>query len=318
VNETLYPVSPARYPAALADGPVRETSMAVGLAGHLVSKAAASVRRGEPSVSLTQVSLSDAKPAASDAVPWVRLADTLGTRTGPAVSETLDPASESDVSATYIHPQKSTGATAKNATSPALTLEGKSEAQRLSKRTPSGACAIPAALTQKEGSVMSRTIQSRVTLLQLLIAGIGKYFAGVNTITLAGTPYAPSAIAKILQDLVDAINAAVAARTAAHVAVQAASAKSAAVDPVLTAFKSYLLGVYTDAKTLADFGLTPRKPRRPLTQEEGAAAAAKRLATRAARHTLGKRQKASIHGTAPEPPPVVTPPPSPTVTPAKS
>jgi hypothetical protein len=43
--------------------------------------------------------------------------------------------------------------------------------------------------------------------------------------------------------------------------------------------------------SLADFGLNPKKARTPLTIEEKAAAAAKRKATRAARHTMGSKQK---------------------------
>ena len=41
---------------------------------------------------------------------------------------------------------------------------------------------------------------------------------------------------------------------------------------------------------LADFGLAPRKPR-PITPETAVAAVAKAKATRAARHTMGKKQK---------------------------
>ena len=46
---------------------------------------------------------------------------------------------------------------------------------------------------------------------------------------------------------------------------------------------------------LADFGITP-KARAPLTVEAKAAAAAKRAATRAARHTMGTQQKKGIKG----------------------
>ena len=46
---------------------------------------------------------------------------------------------------------------------------------------------------------------------------------------------------------------------------------------------------------LADFGINP-KARAPLTVEAKAAAAAKRAATRAARHTMGSQQKKAIKG----------------------
>jgi hypothetical protein len=50
---------------------------------------------------------------------------------------------------------------------------------------------------------------------------------------------------------------------------------------------------------LADFGLTPRKARKALTPAELVRKAEKAKATREARHTMGKRQKLAIHGSAP-------------------
>jgi hypothetical protein len=57
-----------------------------------------------------------------------------------------------------------------------------------------------------------------------------------------------------------------------------------------------LLVAFADqVDVLADFGLTGRKTR-VVTPEEKVTAAAKARATRAARHTMGKRQKAAIKG----------------------
>jgi hypothetical protein len=47
---------------------------------------------------------------------------------------------------------------------------------------------------------------------------------------------------------------------------------------------------------LADFGLAPRKARRELTAVEKLERVARAKATRDARHTVGPRQKAKIHG----------------------
>ncbi len=58
--------------------------------------------------------------------------------------------------------------------------------------------------------------------------------------------------------------------------------------------------------TLADFGFQPRKQTAP-TVETKAAAAEKSLATRAARHTQGPKQKAKIKGTVPVTEPATTP-----------
>jgi hypothetical protein len=66
--------------------------------------------------------------------------------------------------------------------------------------------------------------------------------------------------------------------------------------------------------TLADFGLTMRsKP--VMTPEERLAATAKAKATRAARHTMGSKQKAEIKGTVAPTAPAPTPAPAPTAIP---
>ena len=50
------------------------------------------------------------------------------------------------------------------------------------------------------------------------------------------------------------------------------------------------------SEALAEFGLEPKKKRRPATAEEVLVSAAKLRATRAERRTMGKRQKAAIKG----------------------
>jgi hypothetical protein len=45
---------------------------------------------------------------------------------------------------------------------------------------------------------------------------------------------------------------------------------------------------------LTQFGIKPRQPRRPLTSEQNVVRAEKARMTRAARHTMGKRQKAGV------------------------
>ena len=63
----------------------------------------------------------------------------------------------------------------------------------------------------------------------------------------------------------------------------------------LVAFVKVTFGNTPDV--LADFGLKPNKARTPLTISQKAAASAKRAATRAARHTMGPKQKKDIKGT---------------------
>ena len=74
----------------------------------------------------------------------------------------------------------------------------------------------------------------------------------------------------------------------------------AKVDPVLRGYQSLLLVTYGNAPaTLADYGLAPRKGPTPQSANVKAAAVAKRAATRTARHTMGKKQKAEIKGAEP-------------------
>jgi hypothetical protein len=54
--------------------------------------------------------------------------------------------------------------------------------------------------------------------------------------------------------------------------------------------------VVRERAQLADFGLQPPKARKPLTNEQRAAAVAKLRATRAARGTTSKKQKLSVKG----------------------
>ena len=100
----------------------------------------------------------------------------------------------------------------------------------------------------------------------------------------------------------------------------------------MSAFVAYLKAAYgSSPDVLADFGIS-RKARTPLTVDAKAAAAAKRAATRAARHTMGTTQKKAVKGdvtgvtvtpiTAPPPivpkptPPAPATPPTPAVSPA--
>ena len=65
----------------------------------------------------------------------------------------------------------------------------------------------------------------------------------------------------------------------------------------LVAFVSFVRGTFGESpEVLADFGLLPKKVRKPLTVEQLAAAKAKRAATRKARGTTSKKQKLAVKG----------------------
>jgi hypothetical protein len=88
---------------------------------------------------------------------------------------------------------------------------------------------------------------------------------------------------------------------AAKAVTKARLADEKAQTPSLRTFEAALVTFVRAAfgsspDVLADFGLHPPKVRAPLTVEAKTAAAAKRKATRAARHTQGAKQKAKVKG----------------------
>jgi hypothetical protein len=107
----------------------------------------------------------------------------------------------------------------------------------------------------------------------------------------------PAELTQRLQTLVTlraAVNAAK-ATTKANLVTEAS--QTTPIVGLMTEFSAYLRVIYSKSPdVLADFGLKPRKPNTPLTVQAKAAAAAKRKATRAARHTMGKVQKQDVLG----------------------
>ena len=145
---------------------------------------------------------------------------------------------------------------------------------------------------------MSKTTKSnRIALYRSMIEGIGAHLGSVTQVTLLGVTFTMPALVKLLQKLVDAGNAVESAKTKLHDAVQAERSEVQTDSPFVRAFKRYLLAMFKDAAVLASFGLAPSKPRAVPTSDEVVAAVVKRRATRVARHTMGKKQKQSIHGT---------------------
>jgi len=88
-----------------------------------------------------------------------------------------------------------------------------------------------------------------------------------------------------------------AAQANAKDAVAATQGLQAQVDPIIEIYKRFVQATYANATpTLADFGIAPPKVRAPRTAEQKAASAAKAAATRKARGTAGKKQKAAVKG----------------------
>jgi hypothetical protein len=135
-----------------------------------------------------------------------------------------------------------------------------------------------------------------VTLAKQMIAGADKHLAKTTQVAFMGSSFTPDQITSNLQTLVNLRSDVNTARAATVAKLAVESAQAPALRTFMSAFASYLKVAYgTSPDVLADFGIAP-KARTPLTVEAKAAAAAKRAATRAARHTMGTKQKKGIKG----------------------
>jgi hypothetical protein len=156
---------------------------------------------------------------------------------------------------------------------------------------------------------------------QKLIDGLTKNAAAIPSIVLAGTTVTTKDIVTTLQARVDSAKAVLSTRATWQATVQADRAERDKTKAFVSGLKQSLLVAFSGRiDTLADFGLVPRKVT-VLTPEQKIARTQKTLATRAARHTMGTKQKSTIHGTVPAPVPVnpapaPTPAPKPTTPPA--
>jgi hypothetical protein len=129
-----------------------------------------------------------------------------------------------------------------------------------------------------------------------LIAGTQKHPPS-GPLTLGGAAYTAQQIEQAFQGLLDALTAADAAKAAWEDALKKVRSQKATVLPLTRAYANSLITANGNASSvLADYGLTPRKARAPMTTTEQAAAVAKRNATRAARHTMGTQQKKPVKG----------------------
>ncbi|MCL2449168.1 MAG: hypothetical protein FWD17_09490 [Polyangiaceae bacterium] len=132
---------------------------------------------------------------------------------------------------------------------------------------------------------------------QALISGLNKHASTLPSLTLGGTAVPVSTITAALQARIDTANAVVVAKAAWQKAVAAARDQLAQSDPQVLQVRQALQIAYgSNLDTLADFGLSPRKPRQVATSDTNAAKAAKARATRTARHTMGSQQKKTVTG----------------------
>jgi hypothetical protein len=142
----------------------------------------------------------------------------------------------------------------------------------------------------------------RVTANQNLIGGLQKHQDTLPSLVIDGTSYKTADIITTLQGIVNSAAAVVSSRATWQTAVQADKQGRAKNQTFVSGLKQALHVAFGNSiDTLAEFGLTQRKTRTPRTPQQKAASTAKSMATRAARHTMGSKQKAAIKGS-------VTPP----------
>jgi hypothetical protein len=124
-----------------------------------------------------------------------------------------------------------------------------------------------------------------------LVAGTLKHTPN-GSFTIGSESFTAANLVQLLQGLADAIAKVDGAKAAWQDALTSLDDEHTKVVLVLRGYQSLLLATYGNAPaTLADYGLTPRKGPTPPSADVKAAAVAKRVATRKARHTMGKKQK---------------------------
>jgi hypothetical protein len=131
---------------------------------------------------------------------------------------------------------------------------------------------------------------------QALASGLQQQLPG-GQFTLVSTDYTTATLVQALQGLISALTAVGSAHASVKQALTAYGAEDTKMGPIVSALKRVLRAMYADSPaTPALFGLKPPKARAPLTSTQLAAKVAKAAATRKARGTMSKKQKASISG----------------------
>jgi hypothetical protein len=141
------------------------------------------------------------------------------------------------------------------------------------------------------------TKSSVAALATQLIAGTNKHLSNATQVMVAGGSFTPAQVTSQLQAIVNLRADVQAAKAATKAKIAAEKADMPQLRVFLDAFVAFVKAAFgTSADTLADFGLQPKKVAAPPTATAKAAAAAKRKATRQARHTMGAKQRKTVKG----------------------
>jgi hypothetical protein len=149
---------------------------------------------------------------------------------------------------------------------------------------------------------------------QQLIDGLSKHASTLPSLTFLGASHPTAAIIAALQARIASANTVSPAKATWQSTVQADRDERAKTKAFVSGLRQALQLVFAGSlEALADFGLKPRKQPAPRTPEQKAAAVAKAKATRAARHTMGPKQKAKVKGAVAQTAPASPPPAAPTL-----
>jgi len=148
--------------------------------------------------------------------------------------------------------------------------------------------------------------QSRLAADQKLIDGVMKFLSTFGSLPVDSQVLTPAEIVKVLQTRLSAGQAVVAAQAAREAAVKADRDERAKTATFVSSLRRLVEAMFAQSPdTLAAFGLTARRVAKK-TVAIKATAVAKSKATRKARNTLGRKQKAKVKGTVPATPPSPT------------
>ena len=145
---------------------------------------------------------------------------------------------------------------------------------------------------------MSKSSKSAlVTRALQLLAGTKKHLATASTLSFASGSVTPAQIETLLQTFVNLRQGVDAAKATTKARINDEATQAPALLRQIAEFESFVKVLFARSPdVLADFGIQPKKARKPLTAEQKAAAKAKRNATRKARGVIGKVKRAAVKG----------------------
>ncbi len=148
-------------------------------------------------------------------------------------------------------------------------------------------------------NVPNRNRVARMVAERMLLDGLARNASTFQTAVLEGASRTVAEMSAVIQSRLDSAQAVQTARAAWLAAVEEDRATKARTRAYVAGVRQVLVaGFGGEIDTLAGFGLTPRT-QHVRSPEEKVAVAAKGAATRAARHTMGPRQREKIRGTVP-------------------